>query len=106
MDRALDRDRADETVDGARKLGEQPIPGGVRDAAAMLGDQRVDDAAACRQPAQRRILVGAHQPAVLGDVGGENRREAALDVPRHQSPFAKARGGWFDGLILAYWAAF
>jgi hypothetical protein len=23
-----------------------------------------------------------------------------------QSPFAKARGGWFDGLILAYWAAF
>jgi hypothetical protein len=29
-----------------------------------------------------------------------------LDWATTQSPFAKARGGWFDGLILAYWAAF
>ena len=91
-DRALDGDRADEPVDGARELGEQRVAGGIGDAAAVLGDQRVDDRAARGKPAQCPVLVGAHQPAVLGDVGGENRRQTTLDMPRHQDDFAAARG--------------
>ena len=100
-DRALHGDRADETVDGARKLGEQRVAGGVGNAAAMLGQQRLDDRAARGQAAQRRILVGAHQPAVLGDVGGENRRQAALDMARHHDDVAsEAAAGFAPGSAL------
>ena len=46
---------------------------------AMYADQPVEDPARGFEPSQRADLVPPHQPAVAGDVGGENRRELAFD---------------------------
>jgi len=42
-------------------------------------DQSVDDGAAPLQPGERADFVARHQPAVAGNVGGENRGEFAFD---------------------------
>jgi hypothetical protein len=49
------------------------------------GDQPIDDGAARLQPGERANFVTRHQPAVAGDVGGENRRELSFDRWTHDS---------------------
>ena len=45
----------------------------------MRRDQPVHDFAAGFEPGKRAGLVQPHQPAVAGDVGGEDRRELSFD---------------------------
>ena len=77
--RGLHRDRALHGVDRAGEVGDDAVAGGVEDAAPVRRDQPVDDHAACLQPAERGNLVMRHQPAVAGNVGGENRCELSFD---------------------------
>jgi hypothetical protein len=47
-------------------------------------DQLIDDGAASVQPGQRVDLVSRHQPAVAGNVSGEDRGEFVLyQMDRH-----------------------
>ena len=76
--RALHLDRAPHRVDDAGKLYQQPVAGGLDDAAAVLGDLGVDQFAPDRlQRRERAFLVGAHQPRIADDIGRQNRREFA-----------------------------
>src|ERR1700732_2491053 len=61
------------------KVGDDAVACGVEDPAAMWGDQPVDDFAAGLQPREGADLVLPHQPAVAGDVGGEDCREFSFD---------------------------
>jgi hypothetical protein len=49
----------------------------------MLGNERIDHRPTGGQAAHRPVLVRPHQPGVFGDVGGEDRRQPALDMRRH-----------------------
>ena len=83
--RRLPLGRAAHRVDDAGELDEQPVAGGLDDAAVMLGDGRVDQLRAQRlEPRERALLVGAHQPGVAGDIGGEDRGELALNGRRNR----------------------
>ena len=77
-DRGLHRDRALHGIDRAGEVGDDAVAGGVEDAAPVRRDQLVDDDAARLQPGERADLVARHQPAVAGNVGGEDRGEFAL----------------------------
>ena len=47
----------------------------------MLGDLGIDQFLAMRlELAKRAFLVGAHQPAIAGDVARENRGKPAVDA--------------------------
>ena len=74
----LHRDRALHGIDRAGEVGDDAVAGGVEDAAPVRRDQLVDDGAARLQPGERADLVARHQPAVAGNVGGEDRGEFAL----------------------------
>ena len=77
---ALRRDRAAHRVDDAGELDQEPVAGGLDDAAAVLGDHRVGEFAPDRlEGGKRALLVLAHQPRVSGDIGRQNRRQPALD---------------------------
>jgi hypothetical protein len=61
--------RAAECVHHAGEFDEQPVPSGLEQPTAMCGDARIDQFAAERlQPCQRTFLVGAHEPAVPGNI--------------------------------------
>jgi hypothetical protein len=77
-DRSLCRDGALEGIDRAGEIGDDAIASGIEDAAPVRRDQPVDDDAARLQPSQRADLVARHQPAVAGNVCGEDRGEFAL----------------------------
>ena len=77
-DRRLHRDRALHGIDRAGEVGDHAVAGGVEDAAPVRRDQLVDDGAASLQPGERGHLVARHQPAVAGNVSGEDRREFAF----------------------------
>ncbi len=86
--------RAGDRFDDARELDQNAVAGGLDDAALVLGNLRVDQLAAMgAQPRQRAGLVLAHQPAVAGDIGGEDGRKPALD------PFSAQRFLPGDGQI-------
>ena len=87
-DRALDRDRAGEPVDGARELGEQRVAGGIGDAAAMLGDQRLDDRAARGKPA---TVLRPRPPASAGCIRRRRRRGSSSDDARHAAASERFR---------------
>ena len=77
---SLDRDRAGKRLDHTRKLRQQTVAGGFDDATLVFGDLRIDELAAMgSQPRQRTGLIMAHQPAISGDIGGEDGRQPALD---------------------------
>jgi len=77
----LDFDGTPHRVDDALKLDQQPVAGGLDDAAAMLANLWVDELAPmCLQPGERPLLIGAHQPAVAGDIGRQNGRQPSLDA--------------------------
>src|SRR5262249_41223060 len=95
---ALDIHRAAHRVDNADKFHQHTVAGGLDDAAAVLGDLRIDQLLAVHlQLAQRAFLVGAHQAAIAGNIGGHDRGKSPvyavfrhLLVPRP----LKKRVGW------------
>src|SRR5215471_14838110 len=58
----------------------------------MLGDQAIHNRAACGERRERAVLVGAHQSAVLGDIGGKNRRQPPFGAFGH-APVLQATSG-------------
>src|ERR1700733_6851553 len=76
--RCLHRDRASHGIDRAGEIGDDTVPSGVENAAPMRCDKSVDNGPVRFQPSKRANLVAPHQPAVAGNVGGEDRRKFAL----------------------------
>ena len=77
---ALHLDRAAHRIDDAGELDQQAVAGGLDDAAAMLGDLGIDERLSTGlEPGERAFLVGTHQPAITGDIGRQDGREASLD---------------------------
>ena len=63
------------------KLGEKAVAHQLEDYAAMRRDRRLDKFSPARlEPLERSRLVQLHQPAVAGDVGGEDGGE----LPFHE----------------------
>jgi hypothetical protein len=60
------------------QLTDDAVAGRIEDAAPVSFDQLIDDGAASLQPGERVDLVSRHQPAVAGNVSGEDRGEFAL----------------------------
>ena len=76
---ALDLDGAAHRIDDADELGQQAVAGGLDDASAVLGDLGIDEfAAMCLQSGKGALLVGTHQPAVAGDIDGQDGRQPPL----------------------------
>ena len=76
--RLLHRDRAAHRIDDAGKFHQQPVAGGLDDAALVLGDLRIEKLAAQRLEAfERAFLVRPHQPRIPRHIGGEDRGETA-----------------------------
>jgi len=91
---ALDFDSAAHRVDHVLKLDEQPVAGGLDDAAVMLGDlggaQFAPDGSQRRESA---LLVLAHQPRIAGNVDRQDRRQPPLDPPlAHMAGPVSSRG--------------
>src|SRR6516162_5727824 len=71
-------DGAAHRIDDAGEFDEQPVAGGLDDAASMVFDLGVPPLAPDRfQRGKRAFLVRTHQPRIPGDVGGQDRDEAA-----------------------------
>jgi hypothetical protein len=82
--RDLHGDCALHSIDRAGEIRDDAVASGVEDATPMRRDQPVDDGAARLQPGERTDLVARHQPAVAGNVRGEDRGQFALyRVDRH-----------------------
>jgi hypothetical protein len=78
---ALQLDSAAHRVDGAGELDQEPVAGGLHDAAAMLGDLGVRHLAAKRRHCRvRAFFILAHQPGVARDVGRQYRCQPPLDA--------------------------
>ncbi len=78
---ALQLDRAAHRIDDARKFDQQPVAGGLDDAAAMLGYLGLRQVAAQRRHCRvRALLVLAHQPRIARDICCQDRRQPALDA--------------------------
>ena len=68
---ALDLGRALHGVGDALELDQHAVAGGLDDAAAVLGDGRIDELEPVGlEPRKRARLVDLHQPAVADHVGG------------------------------------
>ena len=68
-------------VNDAGELDQEPIAGGLDDAAAVLGDLRVAELASDRpQCGEGTLLVRFRQPRVAGDIGRQDRREPTFDT--------------------------
>ena len=75
---ALHLDRAAHRIDDAGELDQEAVAGVLDDAAAVLGDLRIDQLAQVRLEALvRALLIRPHQPRVARHIGGEDRGEAA-----------------------------
>ena len=80
---ALDVERTAHGVHHAGELDQNAVSGGVKDAAAIGLDRRVNQLGAERaQTAHRPFLVCAGQPRITRDIGGKNGRQLALDPLR------------------------
>jgi hypothetical protein len=76
--RALHFDCAAHRVDDARKLDQQPVAGGLDDAATVLLDLGITQLTTQRFEAfERAFLVCPHQPRIRGHIGGKDRSETA-----------------------------
>jgi len=76
--RGLNRDSALHGIDRAGEVGDDAVAGGVEYPAPVRRNQLIDGDAARLQPGKRAGLVPRHQPAVAGNVSGEDRGEFAL----------------------------
>ena len=77
----LDRHRAAHRLDRAGEIHQQPVARALDDAAAVLGDARLEELAEMAlQPAKRALLVLAHETAEAGDVERQDRGQLAFGV--------------------------
>jgi hypothetical protein len=68
-------------VDDAGELDKQAVAGSFDDATPMLGDFGIAEFTANRtQRRERALFVLTHQPRIAGDIGGEDRGQAAGSV--------------------------
>src|SRR5215813_12205531 len=78
---ALQFDRAAHRIDDAGEFDQEPVAGGLDDAAAMLSDLGLRHFAAQRRQCRvRALLVLAHQPRIASNIGRQHRRQPALDT--------------------------
>ena len=77
----LDVDRTTDGVDHAHEFHEHSIARRFDDSAAMFGDLRINEFFTVRlELAQCAFLIGAHKPAIAGNVAGENRGQPAVHL--------------------------
>jgi hypothetical protein len=89
--RLLHRDGAAHRVDDAGKFHQHSVAGGLDDAAAVLGDLRIEELAALRFEAfERAFRVCAPQPRIPRHIGGEDRGKTA-GLVHVRSPAASRR---------------
>src|SRR5271157_4021495 len=85
------RDRAAHRIDDAREFHQETVAGSLDDAALVLGDLRIEELVAQRFEAfEGAFLVRPHQPRMAGDIGGQDRGEAA-GLAHVASPIARRR---------------
>ena len=78
---ALDVDGAADGIDDGCEFGQQPVPRRLHQASAILGDPGIEQGRpVVPQSADRAFLVGAHQPAVAGHIGGQDGREPSFQT--------------------------
>ena len=84
----LDADGALDGLDGAGELAQRAVAHQLDDAAAVLGQEWLDQLPVVRLEAlERASLVALHQARVTGHVGGEDGGEPALRSGRgHDNP--------------------
>ena len=76
---ALDLGSAQHRIDDAVEFDQHAVARGLDDAAAILGDGRIDQLDPMGlQTGERPRLVGLHQPAKADHVSGKDRREPSL----------------------------
>ena len=74
---ALHFDGAAQRIDHTAELNEQPVAGGLDEAALVLGEFRIEEFAPQRfETFEGAALVGADQPRIPGNISGEDRSEA------------------------------
>jgi len=87
----LDIDGAAQCVDDTAELDEQPVAGGLDEAAAVLGDFRIEEIATQRFEAfEGAAFISADQPRIARHIGREDRRKTA-GLAHGSSPIAKRR---------------
>jgi hypothetical protein len=97
---ALDLDRATHRIDRAGKLDQYAVAGGLDDAAAMLGDFRIEQRLPARfQSGQGAFFVASHQAAVAGDARRENRRKTPFHT--HVAQEAPFDGKYFRPVVVS-----
>jgi hypothetical protein len=70
----LHLDGAAHRIDDTGKFHQQPVTGGLDDAAVVLGDLWLDELMAqCLEAFERAFLVRPHQPRISRHIGGEDR---------------------------------
>jgi len=83
-DLPLDCSRAAHGADDARELDEKPVSRSPDQPPAVLCDRGLNHLALNRLHARdRALLVHAHQPAVAGDVGGQDCGKLAFNTLNH-----------------------
>jgi hypothetical protein len=103
-DLLLDCQRAPDGVHCARKLGHQAVTDAAEGVAAAVGDEAVEDGAAQLEPGERRLFVGAHQPAVFDHVGREDGDDSPIGHLDNCPVFKRFRrilrrhAMWLDGV--------
>ena len=96
---ALDRDRAGDRVDGAGELAEDAVAHELDDAAAVLGDERLDELLAVGLEAlEGALLVALHEARVADHVRRQDGGEPAVDAG---SGHGAALLGASDGAMLS-----
>ena len=74
---ALNFDRASRRIHRTGKLDQHAVARGLDDAAPMLDDLRIEKSfSECLQLAERALFIGAHEPAVTGDICRQNSRQS------------------------------
>ena len=77
---ALNLDCASRCVHGAGELNQHAVARGLDDAAAMLDDLGIDKSfSECLQLAERALFIGAHEPAITGDIRRQHRRQSSFN---------------------------
>src|SRR6266536_712978 len=95
------------TLDGRHdgwELHQQAVSRRLDNPAASTGQERINSRPVLAESLGRAGLIGAHQPAVSGDIGGQDGRKPAFDpvlpwsghgpaLSDYSTP-ARGRGGW------------
>jgi len=77
----LHLDGAAHRLDHARELDQDAVAGRLHDAAEVLLDLRIDQLTAMGLELRKGPrLIRPHQPAVAGDIGGQDGSELAFDA--------------------------